>query len=71
LVWSIIQIRHFPLRSQFQQDIAKLRRAVCIFGSTQGHDTPEKLRMGEYVATAPEYLVVRVGNDNSSFGPGS
>jgi hypothetical protein len=69
LVRTIIEIRHLTLRSQRPQNLAKPRRAIRICRSAQGYDPPKELRMGQYIAAAPERLVIRVGDDNSSPGP--
>jgi hypothetical protein len=71
LVWSIIKVRHLALRIQLLQDAAKFWRAVRIRRSAKSHDTPKKLRMGQYVTAAPEYFVVRVGDDNRRLLPGA
>ena len=34
------------------------------------HDAPKVFRMGQYVATAPERLVIRMGDDNRGSRPG-
>jgi hypothetical protein len=69
LVRSIIEIRHLAIGPQSLQGSAEPWRAVWVCRSAQGHDVPEKLRMGQYVAAAPQRFVVGMGDDNSGPGP--
>jgi hypothetical protein len=64
LVGLIIQIRHLTHRPQLLQDSAELWRTIRIGCPAKSPNAPVKIRMGEYVSTAPERLVIRVGDDN-------
>jgi hypothetical protein len=66
LTGFIIEIGHLALGSQSLQYPAKFWCAVFILCSAKCHNPPMKLRMGEYIATAPKYLVIRVSDDNRS-----
>jgi hypothetical protein len=69
MIGSVIEIRHLTIRPQLLQNPAELWCAVCILRSAQSYNSPMKLRMGKYVATAPECLIVGVGDDNGGQRP--